>query len=242
MGTGYRRDALERLARAASNRLFEPEALTEDYENGLRLFRLGCSQAFVPLLRVQRTSDFVATREFFPHTWSAALRQRTRWVMGIALQGWQRNGWWGKPGEVYWLWRDRKGLIANPLSLLANVVFVYGLATAMWMRVTPARIALRWRRSPCFADFAHRRCGWRASARIYGLLFALGVPVRAVYANALNSAATVQAVARYAHRRSRQPLSMAQDRARLSPRGAAGAQAQAGRDPGESGYADRRPS
>lgn len=31
VGTGYRRDALERLARASSNRLFEPEALTEDY-------------------------------------------------------------------------------------------------------------------------------------------------------------------------------------------------------------------
>jgi len=34
VGTGYRRDALDRLARASSNRLFEPEALTEDYENG----------------------------------------------------------------------------------------------------------------------------------------------------------------------------------------------------------------
>ncbi len=50
VGTGYRRDALEKLARAAANRIFEPEALTEDYENGLRLFRLGCSQTFVPLV------------------------------------------------------------------------------------------------------------------------------------------------------------------------------------------------
>ena len=69
MGTGYRRDALERLARASSNRLFEPEALTEDYENGLRLFRLGCSQAFVPISKSSSGGrDFVATREFFPAT------------------------------------------------------------------------------------------------------------------------------------------------------------------------------
>ena len=47
VGTGYRRDALERLARASSNRIFDPEALTEDYVNGLRLFRLGCTQTFV---------------------------------------------------------------------------------------------------------------------------------------------------------------------------------------------------
>ena len=54
VGTGYRRDALEKLAEASANRLFEPEALTEDYENGLKMFRLGCSQAFVPPLRSAR--------------------------------------------------------------------------------------------------------------------------------------------------------------------------------------------
>jgi bacteriophage N4 adsorption protein B len=206
VGTGYRRDALERLARASSNRLFEPEALTEDYDNGLRLFRLGCLQAFVPISKSSSGGrDFVVTREFFPATWGAALRQRTRWVTGIALQGWQRFGWSGKPGEVYWLWRDRKGLIANPLSLAANLVFVYGLATAMWTRVSPGQARL------AMATMALQivRIGVRALCvgRIYGFVFALGVPVRAVYANALNTAATAQAVARYTFARVRgQPL------------------------------------
>jgi adsorption protein B len=196
VGTGYRRDALERLAKASSNRLFEPEALTEDYENGLRLFRLGCSQAFVPISKSSSGGrDFVVTREFFPASWNAALRQRTRWVTGIALQGWQRFGWSGKPGEVYWLWRDRKGLIANPLSLAANIVFVYGMATSMWMRVSPLQARL------ATATMALQivRLGIRALCvgRIYGFIFSLGVPVRAVYANALNTAATMQAVARF---------------------------------------------
>ena len=196
VGTGYRRDALERLARASSNRLFEPEALTEDYENGLRLFRLGCSQAFVPISKSSKGGhDFVVTREFFPATWNSALRQRTRWVTGIALQGWQRFGWSGKPGEIYWLWRDRKGLIANPLSLLANLVFAYGLATALWMRVSPGQAHL----AEATLALQIVRIGVRmlCTGRMYGLVFALGVPVRAVYANALNTAATVQAVARY---------------------------------------------
>jgi hypothetical protein len=44
-------------------------------------------------------------------------------------------------------------------------------------------------------------------ARVYGFVFALGVPVRAVLANALNTAATLQAVARYTWARVRgQPL------------------------------------
>ena len=55
--------------------MFEPEALTEDYENGLRLFRLGCAQTFVPLMRSNGPgSDFIATRELFPDCWKAALR------------------------------------------------------------------------------------------------------------------------------------------------------------------------
>ena len=241
VGTGYRRDALRRLAEASSNRVFEPEALTEDYENGLKLFRLGCSQAFVPLVQgetsggerrdfpgsflknalrgawpratrlrscgesrdfvTRESRDFVATREFFPKEWSSALKQRTRWVMGIALQGWQRHGWAGRPGEVYWLWRDRKGLIANPLSLASNAMFVYGAATGMWMRATPiaAHIAVMTMALQMLRLAVRMTC----SARVYGVVFALGVPIRAVYANLLNSAATFHAVARYGWARAR---------------------------------------
>jgi adsorption protein B len=245
VGTGYRREALQKLAESSSNRVFEPEALTEDYENGLKLFRLGCSQAFVPVVRGERegrkesenraetngrteanncgeksdgggpdiasrethdfvsprSHDFVVTREFFPKDWSSALKQRTRWVMGIALQGWQRYGWAGRPGEVYWLWRDRKGLVANPLSLASNVMFVYGAATGMWMRATPiaAHIAILTLGLQTLRLAVRMAC----SARVYGVVFALGVPVRAVYANLLNSAATFQAVVRYSYARAR---------------------------------------
>lgn len=200
VGTGYRREALEKLSEACSGRVFEPEALTEDYENGLMMFRLGCSQAFVPPMR-SREGSYLATREYFPLTWRAALRQRTRWVMGIALQGWQRHGWGTSVGEFYWMWRDRKGLIANPLGLAANLVFIYGLATAMWTRVPPL--------SSRIVDYtlvlALVRLAVRMTCvrRVYGTGFALGVPFRAVYANVLNSAATFQAIARYAIARAR---------------------------------------
>lgn len=197
VGTGYRRDALENLARTSSNQIFEPGALTEDYANGLRMFRLGAKQAFIRLYRARHgAQDLVATREFFPQRFGAALRQRTRWVTGIALQGWQQFGWKGKPGEVYWLWRDRKGLIANPLSLIANAVFAYGLATQLWTRVSPAASRL------AAATMALQliRLGVRitCSARVYGFVFALGAPLRNVYANFLNSAATLNAVRVYA--------------------------------------------
>jgi adsorption protein B len=206
VGTGYRREALEKLALNASNRVFEPRALTEDYENGLRLFRLGCSQTFVPLVRSNGPgSDFVATRELFPHSWTAALRQRTRWVMGISLQGWQHYGWGLKWSETYWLWRDRKGMIGSPLGVIANAIFFYGLATALWTRATPLVSSLS------LATLTLQV--WRLAvrmicvARVYGISFALGVPIRAVYANSLNAAAVVRAVGLYAlGRLRREPL------------------------------------
>jgi adsorption protein B len=194
VGTGFRRDALERLAEASSNRVFEPEALTEDYDVGLRLKRLGCSQAFVPILKYG-SADFVATREYFPRNFRAAMRQRVRWTMGIALQSWQKFGWRGTVGEVYWMWRDRKGLVANPLSVLANVVAIYSVATGVWLRVSPFAMQLAEVTFGllCFRTLVRMSC----VARVYGVAMALGVPVRAVYANVLNSAATIEAVRRY---------------------------------------------
>jgi bacteriophage N4 adsorption protein B len=202
VGTGYRREALDRLAETSSNRVFEPEALTEDYENGLKIFRLGCSQAFVPLVRGGHRKSpwsYCATREFFPQTWSTALRQRTRWVTGIALQTWQRHGWGRNPGEAYWLWRDRKGLIANPLGVAANFMFLYGLVTHLWTRATPLGAGLaQWTLAIAALRLLVRIA---CSARIYGLRFAMLAPLRAIYGNVLNSGATVQALARFAKAR-----------------------------------------
>ena len=204
VGTGYRRDALDRLAEASSNRIFEPEALTEDYDNGLRLKRLGCKQAFVPIAP-HGTTDFVATREYFPGNFRAALRQRTRWVMGISLQSWEKFGWRGSPVEIYWLWRDRKGLIANPISVLANLVFIYALFTSVWKRTSGVALHLG---AITFVLFALRVAVRMACvARIYGIVMALGVPIRNVYANVLNSGATFEAIRRFALARMRgEPL------------------------------------
>jgi bacteriophage N4 adsorption protein B len=202
VGTGYRREALEALARVSANRVFEPVALTEDYESGLRLHRLGCRQVFIPLTRLAPSGrDFVATPEFFPLNWGTALRQRTRWVMGIALQGWQRFGWTGSRSEIYWLWRDRKGLVGSPLGVVANAMFVYGLATAMWARLTP--LATELTSITLALQILRITIRMACVARVYGPVFALGVPLRLPYANLLNAAATVQAVVRYAAARIR---------------------------------------
>jgi bacteriophage N4 adsorption protein B len=102
---------------------------------------------------------------------------------------------------VYWFWRDRKGLVTNPLGFIANAVFVYGTATRMWTRLTPLAIEL----TSVTLAFQILRMAVRMAcvARVYGIVFALGVPIRLPYANLLNAMATVGAVAHYVYARIR---------------------------------------
>ena len=198
VGTALSRHCVQQLAEIQSNRVFDPLCLTEDYEIGLRVHRLGLKQIFTSL-----NSERVMTWEFFPQTFRGAVRQRTRWITGISLQSWQRNGWGDDRDSWYWLWRDRKGLIGNPLSLFANLIFLYGGITYIAARIseTPWQLSgyipsLAWL-ALCF-QLVRLLTRTICCSKIYGYRFALGTPVRVLWANLINSCATVSAVHRFA--------------------------------------------
>ena len=205
VGTGYARWALEKLAELESNRVFDPGSLTEDYDAGFRLHRLGCPQRFVPIRLVG--GEPVATRECFPDGIRQSLKQRTRWVTGIALQAWERHGWKAGARQAYWLWRDRKGLVGNPVTLLANAVLLYGLATWLWSRHMGGEWGLARAAGRPAASFllaatlflGLERVAVRSGcvARLYGWRSALSVPLRVFWANSINFLATAWALGRY---------------------------------------------
>lgn len=117
-----RRDLLAALA-AGKDGPFDPASLTEDYEIGLRLAELGERGVFVRL-PAAAGRPVVMTREHFPATLDAAVRQKARWMLGIALSGWDRMGWRGGVAERWMRLRDRK-------SLLAAVLLLAGYASAL---------------------------------------------------------------------------------------------------------------
>ena len=194
VGTGFERNALEALAASRGGRVFDPECLTEDYENGYRLFAMGCRQLFVPL-RFDRTGP-VATREYFPRRLRSAVRQRSRWVAGIALQGWRLHGWRVPIRQVYWFWRDRKGLVGNLLAPSANLLFLYGLCGRKLGASLPG-----WTAPLCIATLAlslfQTAIRIAASCRVYGARFAAFVPLRMLYGNLVNFLATAHALRRF---------------------------------------------
>jgi adsorption protein B len=98
VGCAVARAALGRIAEAAGGAPFDPSSLTEDYELGLRIGAAGGRGAFVRLPAADG-HGLVAVRACFPATMLAAVRQKSRWITGIALAGWDRLGWSGGLAE-----------------------------------------------------------------------------------------------------------------------------------------------
>jgi adsorption protein B len=125
VGCAFEREALGRLAAGRGGLPFDSDSLTEDYELGLRLAETGARRAF---LRIRGDDgEIVAIREYFPGTLGASVRQKSRWMAGIALSGWDRLGWSGGFAERWMRLRDRQ-------SLLAAILLCAGyLALALWL-------------------------------------------------------------------------------------------------------------
>lgn len=122
VGCAISRDAVELLcARNDTGAPFATQSLTEDYEMGLSIAEMGGCCRFVRAK--DRTGKLVATRAYFPASIKAVVRQKARWVHGIALQGWERVGWTGRPLEDWMRLRDRRGPLAA-LVLVAGYSLV----------------------------------------------------------------------------------------------------------------------
>ncbi|MGI4881293.1 MAG: glycosyl transferase family protein, partial [Janthinobacterium lividum] len=200
------RDMLAAIA-GATGMPFDPASMTEDYELGMKVFARGGRGALVRIRGMAGGGD-VATREYFPATVDSAIRQKTRWLLGIALSGWDRVGWRGGWADRYMLLRDRKTIVAPLLTVLAYLVAAAvvvdlgfaatipaarrfaplaapgsALAALLWINT----VALGWRLG-LRAGFTGGTHGWREGLR--------AMP-RAVVGNWINARAAWRALRRY---------------------------------------------
>ena len=129
VGCAISRQALARLAALEDGRPFAGTSMTEDYELGLRLGALGLKTMFVRIPAQPNDRGVVASRGHFPATLGAAVRQKARWLGGIALAGWDRLGWCGGLGERWMRLRDRRGPIA------ALLLFAGYAAALLWSQL-----------------------------------------------------------------------------------------------------------
>lgn len=204
VATAIDRRLLGQIAAAAGDNPFDANCLTEDYELGLRIKSLGGRGALVRL-RSDDDQVVVATREHFPASFDAALRQKTRWLIGIGLAGWDRLGWPGGLADRYMLVRDRKALLTALLTIagygVAGLLLLGGIARFLLPGLPPpppygaGLMALLW--------FNTSLLTWRLlmracfTARAYGPTEGLRAIPRAVVSNVINAAAALAAARRY---------------------------------------------
>jgi adsorption protein B len=187
VGCGFSRAMLAQIGemRADSGEQgpFAAECFTEDYEIGLLVTHLGGKAKFLRMR--DEHGELIATRSYFPDTLVGAVRQKTRWIHGIALQSWDRMGWMGRPVDVWMSLRDRRGpLVALVLTaayalLVIEAVMMplrgFGVVTGDIVPESAHRLAtvcfigLIWRMAMRFA-FSAREYGvgegFRSMARV----------------------------------------------------------------------------
>ena len=151
VGTAISRTAIQKIATFRGGLPFDDDSLTEDYELGLRVKENG-GTTILARISEYRGGPIVAVRAHFPATLDTAVRQKTRWILGIALAGWDRLGWSSSVLENWMRFRDRRAPIAaiilcfGYLALLmtiANFIVAYVFAFTMpsW---PPIIYALLW--------------------------------------------------------------------------------------------------
>ncbi|GGZ06640.1 hypothetical protein GCM10011614_21980 [Novosphingobium colocasiae] len=169
VGCGIARDLLDLLA---ARRLREGEGdggpfsttcLTEDYELGYLVWREGRRTRFI---RVRdEDGELVATRAYFPASLEAAVRQKARWIHGIAFQEWERLGWGTRLADLWMTLRDRR----EPFSALVLASgYVLVLVELLLALARLAQIDIPPRPSPALQVMLGICAGalvWRAAAR-----------------------------------------------------------------------------
>ena len=196
--------------------IFNPKSLTEDYEIGIRLGKRGARQIILIQyveriiskkrllrrgVRPKKIKELVATRAFFLTEFRKAMRQRARWVYGIAWQGLRNIGWEKSLKFNYALLRDRVAFFANFLYLFGYLLIIYVAVVAGVRRffrpdfVLPPLVGrgeIWWQLALVVMFFFF----WRLLMRfifvnkVYGLGHALVTPIKMVVGNVLNIASS----------------------------------------------------
>ena len=205
VGCGFSREAIASLARlrmaAGEPGPFAAECLTEDYELGLLIARDGGRSRFLRMR--DEDGHLVATRSYFPATLETSVRQKARWIHGIALQGWERLGWSSRPVEIWMALRDRRGPLTAVVLAAAYVLLVIeGVLGAArlagwidWLEPSPP---LRFLIAASLASFVWR-CAMRFAftTREYGLFEGLVAIPRIFVANVIAIMAGRRALSAY---------------------------------------------
>jgi len=209
VGTILKWESALKVIEKQNGKLFKEDTVTEDYHLGLTCNEMGFKCHFACFsyeIKDQKTGktaiEYIATREYFPQKMRQAIKQKSRWITGISLQGFENLKWRSTAFMgSYFLWRDRKGLFGSFLFVSSFLFTVYFLLTWFTTGVWPwlEHQAL----NPLFSNlmllnliFAVLRILQRVYlvSKVYTFKTALFVPLRWIFSNFINTASGFLAI------------------------------------------------
>jgi bacteriophage N4 adsorption protein B len=127
VGTALQRNLLLTLMERNDGDFLREDSLTEDYVLGMSSAIQGFRTAFCCyyIKNKENKNEFIATREFFPNQFQAAVRQKTRWILGIVMQGTKIIPWQGSLIHKYFLYRDRRGPANSFVAMMTTALTIY---------------------------------------------------------------------------------------------------------------------
>ncbi|MGF6376558.1 adsorption protein B [Clostridiales Family XIII bacterium PM5-7] len=189
------------------------DSLTEDYRLSLTLFEKKIRMYYV-LERVPRITDknklkwdFIATKSIFPNTLKTAIKQKTRWILGITMQSFQFKDIFKMKGiglvGRYSLYKDLKAKVGNLLVFVGYPVLIYFLAS-LFIPLPPIypKYTLSWYLCVVITIMMIERQLFRGVSiyNVYGMrsvffacLFPPILPFRLIWGNIINMIATFRA-------------------------------------------------
>lgn len=189
------------------------DSLTEDYRLSLTLFERGIQMYYV-LERVPRINqnnklkwDFIATRSLFPNTFKTAVKQKTRWILGITMQSFKFRDIFKTKGirlvGRYSMYKDLKARVGNLLTMVGYPVLIYFFVSLFvpMIAIYPAH-SVSWYLSIVVTCMMVERQIFRGVAigKVYGMrsvffacLFPPLLPIRLVWGNIINLVSALRA-------------------------------------------------
>jgi len=129
VGTAINRKLMLSLMNQNHGSFLREDSLTEDYVLGISSAQHGFKSGFCCYYFKNKKLkyEFIATREYFPNQFNSAVRQKSRWILGIVFQGTMMIDWMGSAIHKFYLYRDRRGPLINFISFASIVLSLYYL-------------------------------------------------------------------------------------------------------------------
>ena len=228
VGTAFTRKSLDFLASKNAGGPFREGQLAEDYIVGLELCRAGYRAGFIDhpvereivtrnaegdVISTHTVIERVAVRENFPLRFFDAVKQKARWIVGTAFQGWQHGGWWGSAAVRYTLMRDRRAPVVHCINAAGYCVMGYvlfefailhsGLRNSVFVRPLFEADSLLWRIVLVDTALLVYRVGQKVTcvSNVYGIRQGLFAIPRYPVVNFINMGATFRAAWLYLQHR-----------------------------------------